>query len=114
MEFVNRPGFTLTQALAPDSSTKDQAPQGSWDSLHVFECAERGRSAKYKLTSTVMLVLNTATASRPEVKGLDGELDGRGGVTLSGSMTRQVSCDDSANILQHSGSNAVGRAHQSE
>jgi len=57
----------------------------------VFECAERGRSAKYKLTSTVMLVLNTGTAAKPEVKGLDGELKGEGGVTLSGSMTRQVS-----------------------
>ena len=38
-----------------------------------------------------MLVLNTTTDSRPEVKGLDGELEGGGGVTLSGSMTRQVS-----------------------
>ena len=60
---------------------------GSWDSLHVFECQERGRSAKYKLTSTVMLVLRTRTEAKVE-KG-DGE--GNGGVTLSGSMTRQVS-----------------------
>ena len=30
-------------------------PSGSWDSIHVFEAAERGRQAHYKLTSTIML-----------------------------------------------------------
>jgi capping protein beta len=68
-------------------------PSGTWDSLHVFECVERGRSAKYKLTSTVMLVLKTGTTSKPEIKGLDSELKGGGDVTLSGSMTRQVGVD---------------------
>lgn len=65
------------------------ASGGSWDSLHVFECHERGRSAKYKLTSTVMLVLETATLAKAENKGLE-DSEGKGGVTLSGSMTRQV------------------------
>ena len=80
--------------MAPQEAQAGQAPipSGSWDSLHVFECAERGRSAKYKLTSTVMLVLNTATLAKTEIKGLgEDELKGKGDVTLSGSMTRQVS-----------------------
>ena len=79
--------------MAPQEAQEGQAsiPSGSWDSLHVFECAERGRSAKYKLTSTVMLVLNTGTIARAEIKGLgEDELKGKGDVTLSGSMTRQV------------------------
>lgn len=59
----------------------------------MFECQERGRSAKYKLTSTVMLVLNTATSAKAEGKGIEGA-EGKGGVTLSGSMTRQVSARD--------------------
>ena len=38
-----------------------------------------------------MLVLKTGTVAKPEIKGLDEELKGKGDVTLSGSMTRQVS-----------------------
>ena len=64
----------------------DAEHTGSWDSLHVFECQERGRSAKYKLTSTVMLVLKSKTTSKSENE--DGK--GAGDVVLSGSMTRQV------------------------
>jgi len=64
----------------------DAEHTGSWDSLHVFECQERGRSAKYKLTSTVMLVLKSKTAAQAEK--VDGK--GSGDVALSGSMTRQV------------------------
>ncbi|KAG6919186.1 hypothetical protein DXG01_008484 [Tephrocybe rancida] len=52
-------------------------PSGSWDSIHVFETAERGRQAHYKLTSTVMLHLVTrrgsdesaATEKKPESRG---------------------------------------------
>lgn len=73
------------------------APAGSWDSLHVFECHERGRSAKYKLTSTVMLVLKTATLAKADNKGLEGT-EGKGGVNLSGSMTRQVIYASEASI----------------
>ncbi len=72
-------------------------PAGSWDSIHVFETAERGRNAHYKLTSTVMLQLITRKSSEAEddkkggdKKGLEGwKRDGE--VSLSGSMTRQVS-----------------------
>lgn len=73
----------LILALSGDAA----GPSGSWDSLHVFECQERGRQAKYKLTSTVMLVLETATAAKVDSE----EGIGKGNVTLSGSMTRQVS-----------------------
>jgi capping protein beta len=58
----------LTGAAMPEGG-------GSWDSIHVFEAAERGRAAHYKLTSTVMLSLNTR------------------GTALSGSMTRQIETD---------------------
>ncbi|CAH7682769.1 F-actin-capping protein subunit beta [Phakopsora pachyrhizi] len=50
---------------------------GSWDSIHVFETTERGRSAFYKLTSTVMLHL--VQSNKP----------GSDQLSLSGSMTRQ-------------------------
>ena len=81
-------------------------PSGSWDSIHVFEAAERGRQAHYKLTSTIMLqMVDRATSARsskeePSV-GLRGkaadkpESEGKrdGEVTLSGSMTRQTEQD---------------------
>lgn len=73
---------SLTAALPKEAGS------GSWDSLHVFECTERGRSAKYKLTSTIILVLEAATQS-----GIEGKEGGKGGVTLSGSMTRQTEVD---------------------
>ncbi|KAG9725061.1 F-actin capping protein, partial [Aureobasidium melanogenum] len=53
---------------------------GAWDSIHVLEVAERGRTAKYKLTSTVILNLGT--------KG-----DALGSLDLAGNMTRQVEAD---------------------
>ena len=67
----------------------DAEHTGSWDSLHVFECQERGRSAKYKLTSTVMLVLKSKTTPKSENESGKGS----GDVALSGSMTRQVNLD---------------------
>ena len=51
--------------------------EGSWDSIHVFECNDRNRTSHYKLTSTVILhMANSGEAL--------GEMD------LSGNMTRQV------------------------
>jgi capping protein beta len=70
-------------------------PSGSWDSIHVFEAAERGRQAHYKLTSTIMLHLLTRKETEGEdkehgeKKGVEG-LKRQGAVSLSGSMTRQV------------------------
>ncbi|KAL7424164.1 F-actin-capping protein subunit beta [Cryptotrichosporon argae] len=80
--------------LFKKSLATDASSTGTWDSLHVFEAHERGRSAKYKLTSTVMLVLDTATAAG--AGGAGGAADEKGGegkVTLSGSMTRQAEVD---------------------
>jgi len=65
--------------------TQDQAKggnpmKGTWDSIHVFEVDDKGATADYRLTSTVMLTIET-------------EDDKTGRVSLSGSMTRQESRD---------------------
>lgn len=80
-------------AMAPPTASD---PEGSWDSVHVFEAAERGRQAHYKLTSTIMLQLVThqsqnGSDSNQQSKAEKGAgWKGEGDVTLSGSMTRQV------------------------
>ncbi|KAJ2513178.1 F-actin-capping protein subunit beta [Coemansia sp. RSA 1939] len=53
--------------------------KGSWDSIHVIEVVEKGRQARYKLTSTVMLYTVASAA-----KG-----DRLNEINLSGSLTRQ-------------------------
>ncbi|KAL6051396.1 F-actin-capping protein subunit beta [Balamuthia mandrillaris] len=58
-----------------DQSKKGQPMKGTWDSIHVVEVQE-GRKANYKLTSTVMLFIETETRET-------------GRVTLAGSLTRQ-------------------------
>lgn len=87
--------------LSPQSPGE---PSGSWDSIHVFEAAERGRQAHYKLTSTIMLQMVDRSASTrgskeesPAARGgrlvsekaEAGNAKRDGEVTLSGSMTRQ-------------------------
>jgi capping protein beta len=62
------------------AATPGQSSEGVWDSIHVFEAIERGRSTHYKLTSTVILSLSTSGSTL-------GDLD------LSGNMTRQVEQD---------------------
>ena len=52
--------------------------KGTWDSIHVVEVNESKKNASYKLTSTVMLSIETET-------------EATGTVTLSGSLTRQLS-----------------------
>ncbi|PIL35726.1 hypothetical protein GSI_02456 [Ganoderma sinense ZZ0214-1] len=91
----------LKKTLTPQSPGE---PSGSWDSIHVFEAAERGRQAHYKLTSTIMLQMVDRSASTRGSKeesalGKGGRLVSEkaeadnakrdGEVTLSGSMTRQ-------------------------
>lgn len=76
------------------------APTSSWNSIHVFETAERGRQAHYKLTSTVILQLvrqqteEQEHGSVPVIGGPKRNSDhGKklsGEISLSGSMTRQV------------------------
>jgi len=59
-----------------DQSKKGQPMKGTWDSIHVVEVNEKGRASHYKLTSTVMLFIETETRET-------------GRVTLAGSLTRQ-------------------------
>lgn len=96
-------GVVLFKKVMNPSSPDD--PSGSWDSIHVFETAERGRQAHYKLTSTIMLQLvtrqndkgfedNSSVAACSDKK--NSEQHGKkmaGEVNLSGSMTRQTEQD---------------------
>lgn len=68
--------FPFLLAATPGTNT-----EGVWDSIHVFEAIERGRTTHYKLTSTVILSLST------NVEGTVGDMN------LSGNMTRQVEQD---------------------
>lgn len=93
------------------SPTSTFEPSGTWDSIHVFEAAERGRQAHYKLTSTIMLhmVDRLSTSNHHQDKSLlgkdkDEKVDVKrdGEVNLSGSMTRQVcmcSCPPPSQLL---------------
>lgn len=71
-------GFAGVVLLKKTSNTGKN--EGGWDSIHVFEVLERGRSAQYKLTSTVMLHMLVNNVSL-------GTMD------LSGNMTRQTEQD---------------------
>lgn len=59
-----------------DHSKKGQPMKGSWDSIHVVEVKDLKTKARYKLTSTVMLSVETETNTT-------------GQVNLAGSLTRQ-------------------------
>jgi len=59
-----------------DQSKKGQPMKGAWDSIHVVEVTDNKTKAHYKLTSTVMLNIETETAAT-------------GRVSLAGSLTRQ-------------------------
>eukprot|EP01115_Flamella_aegyptia_P002394 TRINITY_DN136434_c0_g1_i1.p1 TRINITY_DN136434_c0_g1~~TRINITY_DN136434_c0_g1_i1.p1 ORF type:complete len:271 (-),score=115.30 TRINITY_DN136434_c0_g1_i1:10-822(-) len=63
-----------------DQSKKGQPMKGTWDSIHVVEVQDHQKNAHYKLTSTVMLSIETETA-------------GTGNVSLAGSLTRQEERD---------------------
>jgi capping protein beta len=59
-----------------DQSKKGQPMKGAWDSIHVVEVIDGKGSAQYKLTSTVMLSVETQS-------------ENTGMVRLAGSLTRQ-------------------------
>jgi len=63
-----------------DHSKRGQPMKGTWDSIHVVEVQEGKKNAHYKLTSTVMLSIETET-------------EATGTVTLSGNLTRQEEAD---------------------
>uniref|UniRef100_A0A6U3B7L6 F-actin-capping protein subunit beta n=1 Tax=Paramoeba aestuarina TaxID=180227 RepID=A0A6U3B7L6_9EUKA len=78
-----------------DSTKKGQPMKGTWDSIHVVEVVDQGNSAQYKLTSTVML-------------GIETETDQSGRVNLGGSMTRQTEQTQQVNDMNPHVSN-IGR-----
>ena len=64
--FFCLPSFDIDSTCNDAVALTPQAPgepSGSWDSIHVFEAAERGRQAHYKLTSTIMLQIVDRSAS---------------------------------------------------
>lgn len=65
-----------------DQSKKGQPMKGTWDSIHVIEVDERSKKGQghYKLTSTVMLSIETQNEQT-------------GSVSLAGSLTRQEEKD---------------------
>jgi len=63
-----------------DQSKKGQPMKGTWDSIHVVEVHDKAKGGHYKLTSTVMLFIETETKET-------------GRVTLAGSLTRQAESD---------------------
>lgn len=78
-----------------DHSKKGQPMKGTWDSIHVVEVQKGAKNAHYKLTSTVMLSIETET-------------EATGTVHLAGSLTRQSSQDCPVNDLNPHVSN-IGR-----
>jgi len=63
-----------------DHSKKGQPMKGTWDSIHVVEVHDSKKNGHYKLTSTVMLTIETET-------------EATGTVSLAGSLTRQAEQD---------------------
>ncbi|CAG0919326.1 unnamed protein product [Notodromas monacha] len=74
-------GFACV-VLIKKSGDGSKKIRGCWDSIHVVEIQEKGsgRNAHYKLTSTVMLWLQTNKSDS-------------GVINLGGSLTRQVEMD---------------------
>jgi len=69
--------------------------KGTWDSIHVVEVQDTKKTAHYKLTSTVMLTIETETSAT-------------GQVSLAGSLTRQDEKDFPVNDANPHVSN-IGR-----
>jgi capping protein (actin filament) muscle Z-line, beta len=89
--------------------TLEGTESAAWDSIHVFEVDERrtvgsqGKSAHYKLTSTVILHLAQNSSSTGSSSG-----SGKDDMTLAGSMTRQL---ESTLPLTPTGSSSSDNAH---
>jgi len=65
------------------ADTKRGLTSGGWDGIHVFEVSDGGLAsgtARYKLTSTIIVSMGTETAEAGEVQ-------------MSGSTTKQVEND---------------------
>jgi len=74
-------GFAAVVLIKKTTDTKKKdSLVGTWDSIHVIEVTEKGKKAKYKLTSTIMLSMTTTNAQLGEF-------------SLAGSLTRQAESD---------------------
>ncbi|KAJ3121904.1 F-actin-capping protein subunit beta [Nowakowskiella sp. JEL0407] len=76
-------GFACVILIKKSTTTTTETKStnsGSWDSIHVFGVSEKSRMAKYNLTSTIMLNMDTENSTL-------------GGLNLSGSLTRQAEQD---------------------
>ena len=68
----------MDEGFASAILLKKSDPQlGSWDSIHIVQVVSDGKSAQYKLTSTILMEINQTA------KNL-------GSMNLSGSLTRQA------------------------
>lgn len=65
----------VLSSAAQDQSRQGQPMRGTWDSIHVVEISN-SKPATYRLTSTIMLSIETETEST-------------GRVSLAGNLTRQ-------------------------
>lgn len=81
--YFNSKYFCLGVILIKKVGDGSKKVRGTWDSIHVVEVQEKstGRNAHYKLTSTVMLWLQTNKAVS-------------GSMSLAGSLTRQTEMDN--------------------
>ncbi|GHJ87646.1 hypothetical protein NliqN6_4048 [Naganishia liquefaciens] len=76
-------GFAGVILIKKTSKPSQSGNHGAWDSIHTLEVHERGRQAQYKVVSTTLLwVGNEAAATVGE--------NGQTGVSLSGTMTRDL------------------------
>ncbi|KAI1712007.1 f-actin capping protein, beta subunit domain-containing protein [Ditylenchus destructor] len=82
-------GFAGVVLIKKETDDAGKAVKGCWDSIHVLEVNEKSlkssKHAKYKLTSTIMLWLETENA------------ESTGTMNLGGSLTRQVELDCAVN-----------------
>ena len=84
----NEHGFAGVILIKKAGDGSNKKIKGCWDSIHVIEVTERNLKAHYKLTSTVMLWLQTNKA-------------GSGMMNLGGSLMRQKESDGSLNDSTH-------------
>jgi len=75
-------GVVLFKKTADVAKGGGTPMKGTWDSIHVFEVDDKGAKANYRVTSTIMLKIETNHAS---TTGL---------VNCSGSLTRQQETND--------------------
>lgn len=84
----NEHGFAGVILIKKAGDGSNKKIKGCWDSIHVIEVQERNLKAHYKLTSTVMLWLQTNKVSS-------------GMMNLGGSLMRQKESDGSLNDSTH-------------